>query len=306
MKMPFQTNKKTNHNQKNNSLHTLHKLSSPNDKKYDTTERVSSFISQKASLTVETALVLPLFLFAVCFMMYFTEVVRIQAEVGNEIYKQSKELSLYAYVYDRAKSNEIIASGKVENVVTGMLSNLYVKSKVNGGLKDQFFERNNIENGMSLILSSYLQEDDMIDIVALYRIKIPCNFFHLNQIRVIQRARVRAWTGYNKEKEEKTKEEVVYITPHGSVYHKDRFCTHISLSVTQINAANVQSQRNDSGGKYYECEICGDEPSTGSYYITQSGDRYHKIKNCRGIKRDVTSIVISQVEGRAPCQRCGN
>lgn len=302
--MPFQNKKQKN--KKCNSLHTLHNLSSPNDKENKSTGRVSSFISQKASLTVETSLVLPLFIFAICFLMFFTNIVRVQAEVANELYKQSKDLALCAYVYDSAERNGLIASGQIEDLAAGMLSNLYVKSKVNHELGDNYFESNHIENGLNLLFSTYMDEDHMIDVVAIYKIKNPCNFFHLSNIRIIQRARIHAWTGYQVEGENDLEEEIVYITLHGTVYHKDISCSHINLSVTQVSESNVKDLRNSSGGKYYECELCQDEESNGNLYITETGDRYHKIRGCSGIKREVISIPISQVGGRGPCSRCGN
>lgn len=305
--MPFQKDSKiknNNHNKKNNSLHNLHNISAPNDKKSIKAERVSSFISKNASLTVEAALVLPIFLFAMCFMMYFTEVIRIQAEVGNELYKQSKTLASYGYIYKKAESKEIIKSGKIEGLVTGALSDLYIKSQVKKELGDNYFEINNIESGISLILSTYMQEDDMIDVIAIYKIKIPTNFFQLNKIPVLQRARIRAWTGYEESSEGDTKEEIVYITKTGSVYHKDISCTHINLSVKQVNSSEIKGLRNTGGGKYYECELCGDEPSKKELYITDTGDRYHKRKDCSGITRGVLAVSISKVEGRGPCSRC--
>lgn len=304
--MPFQKLINLNHNQNYNSLHTLRKLSSPNDKKSIESGRVSSFISQRASLTVETALVLPLFLFAICFMMYFTEVVRIQAEISNELYKQSKDLALSSYVYSRAESNNIIASGEVEDLISGMLGNLYVKSEVKNELGENYFEINNIESDISLLLSSYMEEDDVIDIVALYNIKIPCNFFQLNKIKVIQRARIRGWTGYENAEGESEQEEMVYITQYGSVYHRDALCTHINLSISQVNVEEVENLRNSGGGKYYACELCGDESGNGTVYITNTGDRYHKIRECSGIRRGIMTVPISQVGNRGPCSRCGN
>lgn len=304
--MPFQNQKNTNYNQKYNSLHTLHILSSPNDKKSTNAERVSLFISQKASLTLEAALALPIFIFAICFMMYFTEIVRIQAEVGNELYKQSKDIALYAYVYERAESNHIIASGQVEDLVSGMLSSLYVKSKITNELGENYFEINHVDSGISLLLSSYMQEDDMIDVVGIYSIKIPFQFFQIDKVRVIQRARIRAWTGYEVSDGTDTEEEIVYITQYGSVYHIDISCSHINLSVSQVNEAQISNLRNNSGGRYYECELCGDEQGNGSLFITNTGDRYHKRRDCSGIRRGIIAVPISQVEGRGRCQRCGN
>ena len=58
-----------------------------------------------------------------------------------------------------------------------------------------------------------MQEDEMIDIVGIYKMKIPCNFFHVGKIPVLLRCRMRAWTGYEKTTSNNTNtEEMVYIT----------------------------------------------------------------------------------------------
>jgi hypothetical protein len=309
MVMPFQNTKRKNSlktNQKKNSLQTHHDISTPNDRMKYFSERVSLFTSYKASLTVEAAMVLPIFLFAICFMMYFTEIVRTQAEIGNEIYKQGKQLSLYTYVYDKAESEGIVHSGVVEDLVSGGLSSLYVKSQINSALGQDYFVQNNIPNGINLMLSKYMQEDDMIDIIAIYRVKIPCNFFRVGKVLVLQRCRMRAWTGYQAASSGEPSEEIVYITPSGAVYHTSPTCTHINLSITGVSVHGIEGLRNSGGGKYYECELCGGEAMNGQVYITETGDRYHNSRECSGLKRGITAIPISQVEGRRPCSRCGN
>lgn len=310
--MPF--HKKTlliniNSKKKNNSLQTLRYISPPIDMKGFKTERVSPFISFKGSLTVETAMVFPIFIFAICFMMYFTEVIRVQAEIGNEIYKVGKELSLYSYVYKQAENNDIINSGQIEEIVSWGLSNLYVKSKISNGLGDDFFTSSGIKNGASgvnLIMSSYMEDEDMIDIVGIYKITIPCNFFHVGEIPVLQRCRMRAWTGYVNSANNESTEEIVYITQNGSVYHKTSSCTHINLSISKVSLGNVNNLRNSGGGKYYECELCGGVTNNEEVYITETGDRYHNSKECSGLKRGIMAVPISEVGGRGPCSRCGN
>ncbi|MFA9376868.1 MAG: hypothetical protein ACERKZ_08945 [Lachnotalea sp.] len=257
-------------------------------------------------MTVEAAMVLPIFIFAICFMMYFTEVVRVQAEIGNEIYKQGKSLSVYTYVYKQGQNNEIINSGQLENIVTWGLSNLYVSNQITEELGEDYKQNNNIDNGISFLMSSYMRENDLIDIIATYKISIPCNFFHLGKIPVLQRCRMRGWTGYQISENEEDAEEIVYITQTGTVYHKSSSCTHINLSISQVNINDIKNLRNSGGGKYYECEICGDETNNGSVYITNTGDRYHNSRECSGLKRGVIAIPISEVGTRGPCSRCGN
>ena len=49
-------------------------------------------------------------------------------------------------------------------------------------------------------------------------------------------------------------EEYVYITENGTVYHRERNCTHLTLSIELAGKDEVGQLRNESGGKYYPCE----------------------------------------------------
>ena len=61
--------------------------------------------------------------------------------------------------------------------------------------------------------------------------------------------KIKAWTGYEKEAFGDKKEETVYITETGVVYHKDYHCTYLELSIRMVQASKTASLRNNSGGK---------------------------------------------------------
>ncbi|HPU62766.1 MAG TPA: hypothetical protein PK304_01285 [Mobilitalea sp.] len=190
-----------------------------------------------------------------------------------------------------------------------------IKYAVKDRLKDNSFNSSCIAGGFEGISFEYsriLQGNEDIDIVASYKVRIPIRFFGLLEKDVIQRVKLRGWSGIKisplysvVEEDDQSKEKFVYVTESGSVYHLDLNCSHIKLSVKSINGVPTW-QRNNNGGKYYPCESCikGEHSKTGTYYITDYGDRYHLNKDCSRIKRTIRQVPLSEVEQLALCKRC--
>lgn len=125
--------------------------------------------------------------------------------------------------------------------------------------------------------------------------------------RPVRKAVVRAWVGYTGESfRTGSLDEIVFITPEGAVYHRNRDCTYLKLSIRQLPYSSLEGARNQSGGKYAPCEYCIPGGWSGSMvYITDYGNSYHSIRNCRGLKRTVMAVPLSKVGGRRCCSRCG-
>lgn len=134
----------------------------------------------------------------------------------------------------------------------------------------------------------------------------------LPEVRMFQTVKVHAWTGKeygngDKGSEQQEEEQMVYITESGSVYHKDIGCSYINLSVNHVLGKSVSNLRNQYGEKYSACEICAKNQNiAGMVYITDTGNRYHNLESCSGLKRTVKMVKYSQVEGTMhACSRCG-
>lgn len=125
--------------------------------------------------------------------------------------------------------------------------------------------------------------------------------------RSVRKAIVRAWVGYTGESfRTGQSDEIVFITPEGKVYHKSRDCTYLRLSIRQLPYSLLEGARNQSGGKYAPCEYCIRSGWSGNVvYITDYGNSYHSIRNCKGLKRTVMAVPLSKVGGRRLCSRCG-
>jgi hypothetical protein len=279
---------------------------------------------EEASLTVEAALVLPIFLYFVLAFLYFIQIFTVQEQIQAAITKMGLKLSKAAYVVQDFPSveeaidvdfsifgmdidfgladwaEEITSQGILKSYGQEYLDTDYVNhSCIKGGYHGISFEGSNL-----------FSEEDIIDIHVSYQVELPIRIFLIPNMRLEQRIRLRCWTGYQMEaayqiEGDNEKESTVFVTQTGTVYHKTDSCSHIKLSVRSVQGIPT-GLRNEQGAKYYPCEVCdkGTADQPGIYFITSDGTRYHKKRDCSAIKRNVREIAFSEAGSRTPCKRC--
>ncbi|MDD3205114.1 MAG: hypothetical protein PHS74_05185 [Lachnospiraceae bacterium] len=270
-------------------------------------KRISLFISyKKASITVETALVLPLFLFVVINLLSILNIIRLYSDVEMEMHQAGKKMAVYAYAYDNIMDNH----ADIVNLADAIgFDDYYLQETIKERVGKSYLDSSPMVNGKNGISfqKSKIMEEDIIDLVAEYKVKPLISVIGFSKIPLINRCRMRAWTGYDNTQSENLvsgKEQIVFITETGTVYHTSRSCTHLDLTIQRTSMEEVSSLRNENGGKYYLCDICKKTDNAGAIYITEQGDRYHKSAACSGLKRTIISIYLSEVGARAMCLRC--
>lgn len=149
--------------------------------------------------------------------------------------------------------------------------------------------------------------DTMVDLMEPYTFEARCNVFGLPSQFMMIRARAHPWTGYKLGSGTggdagSMEDPIVYVAENGTVYHLSRSCTHLDLKIRPVDSKTVGNERNNGGGKYKRCEICGG--GSGTVYITDEGDRYHASLSCSGLKRTIYEIPLSQVGNKRLCSRC--
>jgi len=215
--------------------------------------------------------------------------------------------------FDEKRTN---IESSVEGLIAKAIDSTFYKIKLKDYVDVDSINQSCIQGGYSGIqtyLSSFMEEEDTIDIILVYKVKLPLLFIKVDGLPMVQRVKLRGWSGtkvaLKSDTEETTEDsEIVYITEHGRVYHLNKECSHLNLSIKEAHIDDIKELRNDAGGKYKECEIC-DKYEIGlenhKVYITDYGDRYHKSLGCSGLKRTIKAIPKSEVGDRSPCKRCG-
>ena len=100
------------------------------------------------------------------------------------------------------------------------------------------------------------------------------------------------------------KEETVYITDTGIVYHQDAECTYLELSIKAVSSSQIKNLRNESGGKYYACESCMKKEKQSVLYYRYREPSYDIVLFRSRLKRTVYAVPLSEVYGRGGCKRC--
>lgn len=261
--------------------------------------RTFFFASLRAALTLEAAIVLPVFLFVMIAALQYCAVMETAVQFGTALTDTGKTMAVAAYLKKYGGD-----AGQAAEIAVTALSAAYAQSQVVSQTGDTSAVKN-----INMLQSSFLKEDDMIDLVLSYQIRSPIGLVSLPGRFFLQRARVRAWTGRIISEEETDENdsatEYVYVTETGSVYHTDPECTYLKLSVHAVDAGELDSLRNNSGAKYYSCELCGGQITGGTVYITNEGTRYHSSLSCSGLKRTVRQVALDELGDMRACSKCG-
>lgn len=267
----------------------------------------------QGSMTVEAAIVLPLFLFFFLNLFSIIEIYRLHGTLLYSLREVGSELSVCAYAYDSIVNPEEDSGLEafVENVA---FSYLYVKARVEAIAGREYLEESPLtygRDGIWYLESSILQEDDIVDLVLTYRVSPLVSLAGFRPARFYSRYYGRAWTGYavsgegEPEEAETAETEYVYVAENAEVYHLSRNCTHIRLTIGECQAGEVAALRNEAGGRYSACERCV-TTGAGVLYITPAGDRYHQRIDCSGLTRTIQRIARAEAERRYRlCSRCG-
>lgn len=250
-------------------------------------ERVS-ILGSKASVTVEAALTIPIFLFAVLSLVYLLEI-------------QSVKTSIHAAVQNAAKT-------AAEDAVTLPAVNIIkLKSDIVNNIGSERIERSILKGGSSGIHcgKTYMSiSTGEIYVTVEYEIKLPLPGFTNLTTKLKDTMKVKGWNGYLRRDGNSDGDQIVYITDHAVVYHEDYQCTYLQLSVRFVPSAELSTIRNEDGGRYHKCEKCVHGEAMAGVYVTNTGGKYHNSLNCSGLKRTVYAVKKSEVGMLGGCSRC--
>lgn len=146
----------------------------------------AAFNALRASSTVEAALVIPLFIYAVMAVMYFIQVMAVRSHVNDALYITLKKSAGYAYIYknfseyagQKAIEDGIADDSTIDSAGGGIKKGMVVETIRRMFIKElgkDYAKNNNIENGDAgfiFISSRVLQGNSVIDIKVSYYIKI--------------------------------------------------------------------------------------------------------------------------------------
>lgn len=206
-----------------------------------------------ASMTVEAALVLPLFLFAMANLLSLILMFQTFSAEEGKLHQAGRELSMLAYGQESTEAD--------------------------------------------------------IRLVKVSAVKPLFPVAAFPAAAVVNGCVMHKWIGYDLSRESggetDDREELVYITQSGTVYHRERSCKYLNPSIQLISRDRAQNGENENGKRYTACQICGGAGEL--VYVTAGGERYHNTVTCSGLKRTIRSVTLEEAitAGRHACSGCG-
>lgn len=270
-------------------------------------------------------MVMPLFLFFIMMLLSVFDMMRIHVVMDSALQQVGQEMSVYYYAYDAY--GEIIADDKQDNYAIGIEEDkeLAKENETYDFLKDMFLKEGYIKsrivsivgkdriensviiggvNGITLWRSDLEEGNHILDLTMTYRVKPWFSFEGIGEMTLMNRCYIRTYTGYVPETENVSGLKY-YIAENAEVYHTNRDCTHLRLTISYVSLEDLPNSRNLYGRKYTECEICYEEElRKEGLYIALQGDRYHSVISCSGLKRTVYTVSQKEIAGLPLCIRC--
>ena len=272
---------------------------------------------ERASLTVETAAVLPVFLVLMISLTFFFRVMLLQMRLQESMEYAVSRASVYVWMlnHDQAASQIGDREGKEigEILLLGGVTAAYLEARTITHAGADRLDASPVVGGSLGLnpLGSALPDDEgNLDFVLHYRVRIPFLPGRAGELPMTQRVCRRIWGGTEQtqreaQEEPGEEEQMVFITSSGTVYHISRDCSHLRFSTEMVSKQEVGSRRNNSGEIYRPCERCAFGPVTSAVYITGDGNRFHTSVSCPGLTRTIKEVPLSQAGDRRPCRTCG-
>ncbi len=268
------------------------------------------FLSVSGSFTLEAVMCLTLFIFAAVCLILPMKIMNTERKLQAALEEMGEDFSQYAYLENELKKG-IMPAG------AGDFAKEFCKYFVSGAAKGyaqvkimEHVDTFSVEK-IHMLRSQVLEDGETIDLIVDYEIRLPFPVLGIPALKRTLRCKRRAWIGKEGKdyKEgggtsENQKDVIVYVGKNSTRYHKSRSCHYLANNLTGVKKDQVKDLRNESGGKYYPCGVCGKNGGS-IVYIMPNGSSYHSGKNCTAIVAYARTVKLSEVEYLGACSYCG-
>lgn len=247
---------------------------------------------RNASLTAEAALVFPLFFFFFYLLWQYFLLLLLQLAVCKDVTAIALEYGKLGYIERKAEGEN------AENLSWAYLPLFQGAMEKEERAENQLVFCTVEKNGE---IKVWVRYDFLCEAPMLPKIKIPVtqNFSFFPYLGTYDSDRCA------EESSLEAKEDIVYVTEHGQVYHESMSCTYLRMAVRAVALEQVEKERNASGARYTECEFCDDKAHTDTVYVTENGTKYHWGLKCSAISRTVYPLERSRALHLRACSKCG-
>lgn len=256
-----------------------------------------------ASLTIEAALSLSLFVFASMIMMVPMKMMDNHRRLQGSLEAYGEEISQMAYLLYINKNQDQDGTEEGLGAAAELAAGTY------GYHKATKYVEEGLISGISFLRSHILEDGETVCLVMDYQMNMPFSVFHISRFPMsavtYRRAYVgkkgRLGAGDNQEQEDR----IVYVGKGSTRYHLLSTCHYLDNQIISCKTEEVGQMRNQYGGKYSSCSVCGKMAEAGgTVFVLPSGSSYHGRVDCSAISAFVKAVPLSEVAHLGACSYC--
>lgn len=276
--------------------------------------RTFLFSSGKGSLTLEAALVLPLYMFFLITILYILNILHIQNVFQSAMEEAARNINSYTYVAEQFKAlssderTEVGSydAGFVLKLAKNQISKFTIKNNFLTDHIRNFADNSYIQNGYKGINISLESNDlsEYIDFNISYIVRLPFLPSGIFYIPITQHCCLRTFTGTDISEKKSGYTEYVYITATGAVYHTTPYCTYLNRYYDVITEDRMNVSWDTAEG-YHGCTHCAyNQPIGPTSFLCPASKVYHNRTDCIYIQVVIYKLPKEQVIDMPMCSRC--
>lgn len=278
--------------------------------------RTFLFSSSDGSLTLEAAIVLPVYIFFLASMIYILNILDLENTLQAAMEEASRSVNSYAYMAE--KFDDLTAFDKTL-VITGNhnLADILIDNIVNNALVRKTFMTDQVKDiadnsyilngadGIRIILAASGSTSHFIDFNIEYYVKLPFFPDKLVNLRVHQRCYFRTFTGEDIRSKTGDYTQYVYTTPTGGAYHTSPYCSYLSKYYSILPSSYFEDNLNSSD-LYQPCSHCAKNAApTPNSFICAGSRVYHNRIDCFYLNANIYKVTLESVKDTMHlCPRC--
>lgn len=283
---------------------------------YASSEVKRTFLSINliGSITVEAAIALPLFVFAIISIMYLINILFIQSTMQIQLENVAKLINSSTCITTGLDVNlNDDENSLLEKIIIDSAGSIAVKAMfLTDEIKD--FADNTLivdgSDGLSFFGSKVTNTDEPLDIVLSYKVRAPFIPEDVFTFEIKHHCYFKPFNGKELYKNIFLDITLVYVTHDGDVYHMNKMCTHLQR-YTKLRSLDILKQEVPN---ILPCTFCSHQtnlisrPSMNGIeyvYVTVEKDVYHYVEACPSLQRNLIRLTIDEALGTyTPCNRC--
>lgn len=271
----------------------------------------------KASVTLEAAIAIPIFLLSMLTIIYVINIMYLQLSLQIALEETARDISKTAYISstfyslsidDQKKASEEDSS-LIENIGASVLSvpyikNCFINEKTTNILNNSFVE--NGADGISFFLSSVDMSKNIVDIIINYKVTIPFIPNDLLSFNLANRCFMQVYTGKDMSKKQSESSFYVYYTSYGDVFHTNKYCQYLlnySKAIRYKDALLLYDLNS--------CQLCCTDTTVEKLrdnnaliYLTSDEQIFHVTLDCQSFTKDVFRIKRTSIDEDELCEQC--